>query len=67
MIPERVRDTISERLVNEIGFREDVGKFVFIFAALQTNRDVEYALEELGESDDPIYKKAISIVLEGVS
>lgn len=66
MIPAELRDKISKRLTDEIGNREDVGNFVFTFAALNKNRDVDYAMEELDTSDDPIYKKAIGIVIEEI-
>lgn len=66
MIPEHLQHKIATRLNDEIGVREDVGSFVFTFSALDSSRDVDYALGQLALSDDPVYKQAIHIVLEGI-
>jgi hypothetical protein len=69
MIPAHLRSKIAKRITEECetdGPRDDIGSFLFAFAALETDRDAEYALEELGSSGDVLYKKAINIVLDEV-
>lgn len=66
MIPEHLKAKINTRLFNEFGNREDIGNFLFTFSALETDRDTEYALEQLKESDDETFKRAIHIVLEEI-
>lgn len=67
MIPPHLQAKIAKKLADEIGYNEKVGEFIFIFSALNPDRDVEYALEELKETDDPLVKKAINMVLECLS
>jgi hypothetical protein len=66
MVPERLIYSISDRLTREIGHREDVGVFVFAFAAAPSGHDMEYALDELKKATDPEYKRAIQIFLEEI-
>lgn len=66
MIPEHLKTKIANRIVKEVGGREDVGAFLFAFAALNPDRDTEYALEKLEEPIDEDFKKAIRIVLEEI-
>lgn len=66
MIPEHLRQSLGAKLYEQIGNREDVGQFVFTFAALPIGHDLEYALEELKKGDDE-YKKAVNIVLEAIA
>lgn len=67
MIPQELIPGIASRLMTEIGVRQDVGQFVYIFAAAPSGHDTDYALDELNRSTDPIYKKAINIVLEEIT
>jgi hypothetical protein len=67
MIPQNKIPKIAERLTEEFGPAEDIGRFVFQFAALPSGHDVEYALDELKRSNNPLYKKAINLVLEEIS
>lgn len=67
MIPNELTARISSRLIEEVGFREDIGKFVYTFAAAPSGHDVDYALDELKRSTDQTYKKAINIVLEEIT
>lgn len=67
MIPEHLRSKITKRITEECGVGDDtIGMFLFGFAALESDRDVEYALEELKASNNPFYKRAINIVLEEI-
>ena len=66
MIPEEARPRIAKRLYEEVGVREDVGAFIFRFAALDSDRDVEYAMDILGGEFPDELKKAINIVLEEI-
>lgn len=66
MIPADRVDAIGESLNAGIGWREDVGRFVFTFAALPSGHDMDYALEELKKGDAE-YRKAINIVLKGIT
>lgn len=66
MIPASRRVAIGVKLMEVVGFRKDVGDFVFRFAALPSGHDMDYALEEL-KSDDAEYRKAINIVLKGIT
>lgn len=65
MIPEHLRSVIANRLVG-LGGREDVAHFLYCFAALESDRDTEYALEQLKESDNEGFKRAVHIVLEEI-
>ena len=67
MIPQDKIPTIAARLTEEFGEAEDIGRFCFQFAALPSGHDLDYALAELQHSNNPLYKKAINIVLEEVS
>lgn len=57
---------IAERLTNEIGFNDDVGAFVYQFAALDSDRDIDYALDVLGTTSSEEVKKAIGIVFDEI-
>lgn len=66
MIPEEKREKIARRLDAEVGVRDDVGKFLYTFSALDVSRDAQYALDEIEHSTDYTYNKAINIVLEEI-
>jgi hypothetical protein len=66
VIPPERQAAIASRLEEGVGFRSDVGDFVFKFACLPSGHDLEYALEQLKEGDDG-YKRAIGIVLDGIA
>jgi len=63
MIPQHLMTPLNNRLRDEVGMRSDVGDFLFTFAALEVNRDMEYAIEKLAESSDEDFKKAVLIVI----
>ena len=61
MIPEHLRSKIAKRLNEEVGYNDDtIGSFLFTFAVLESDRDVDYALEQISESNNPFYIKAIN-------
>ena len=65
-VPQHLIKPISERLELEVGHREDVGTFLFNFAACSAGHDMDYALDELNKATDPDYKRAIRIFLEEI-
>lgn len=66
MIPKHIQRVINSRLTKEVGYRADVGKFLFTFTALSASRDIEYAMEELESSTNEEYKKGIRIVIDEI-
>jgi hypothetical protein len=65
VIPKDKVEAIADRLAEEIGIREDVGNFVYYFAALPAGHDLDYALDALKTGDDG-FRRAVNIVLEGI-
>lgn len=64
MVPQHLIKPINDRLMREVGERDDLATFVFRFAALPSGHELEYALEELRKPGDPEYKKGVRIVVE---
>jgi hypothetical protein len=68
MIADAYKAQIASELSALGGTPDQVGKIgeiVFIVAALQTDRDTEYLLEQM-QDPDPLIKRACKIILEGL-
>lgn len=67
MLSKERLQKINAQLFVETCSRKDVRDFIYIFANLDPNKDVDFALWMLDVTTDPILRKAINVVLDEIT